>query len=191
MGVYKYLQKIKRSREDIQFLQKQREIQWRKERAIQRIERPTNLATAKRLGYKAKQGIILARIRILRGGKKRPDIKKGRRSRNRGQRLVMGKNYQAVCEERVSKHFVNLEVLNSYKVGQDGKHYWYEIILLNPQHASLKNDKELSWITTGKHRGRAHRGKTSAGRKGRGLRGKGKGYEKARPSVRANKRRIK
>jgi len=32
------------------------------------------------------------------------------------------------------------------------------------------------------------RGLTSAGRKSRGLRGKGKGFEKIRPSLRANKR---
>ena len=39
--------------------------------------------------------------------------------------------------------------------------------------------------------GQQYRGKTSAGQKGRGMRHTGKGAEKARPSVRANQRRIK
>ena len=191
MSLYKYLQKFKKTRLDSKSVQKQREIQWRKEKAIVKVERPTNLATARRLGYKAKQGVVLARVRVLRGGKQRPDIKKGRRGRNRGQRLVMNKSYQVICEERVGKNFKNLEVLNSYKVGQDGKHFWYEVIMLDPQHSSLKNDKQLSWVTLGNHRGRVHRGRTSAGRKSRGMAGKGKGYEKARPSARANKNTIK
>ncbi|MCD6222908.1 MAG: 50S ribosomal protein L15e, partial [Thermoplasmata archaeon] len=49
----------------------------------------------------------------------------------------------------------------------------------------ILNDNHINWIVH--DRGRAFRGKTSAGKKGRGLRNKGKGAEKARPSVRANK----
>jgi len=40
-----------------------------------------------------------------------------------------------------------------------------------------------------KHHSRAFTGKTSAARKSRGMRGKGKGFEKARPSRRANDRK--
>ncbi|MBT92991.1 MAG: 50S ribosomal protein L15e, partial [Euryarchaeota archaeon] len=41
------------------------------------------------------------------------------------------------------------------------------------------------------HTGRAYRGKTSAGKRGRGLMNKGKGAEKLRPSLKANKNRGK
>ena len=52
-------------------------------------------------------------------------------------------------------------------------------------------DKDLNWISTGKHKGRVFRGLTSAGKKSRGMRGKGKGREKVRPSLGANKNLAK
>ena len=81
--------------------------------------------------------------------------------------------------------------MNSYYVAQDGNHYWYEIILVDRKHPVVLADKKLSWIAAANKKGRAARGITSAGRKARGLRHKGKGAEKARPSSRANLRRIK
>ena len=73
---------------------------------------------------------------------------------------------------------------------EDGKYYWYEIILVDPSHPVIKADKKINWICNRKQRSRAFRGKTSAGRKMRGLRGnKGKGAEKARPSRRAHSRK--
>ena len=39
-----------------------RAIVWRKEDAVTRIERPSSLLRARRLGYKAKQGIVVIRI---------------------------------------------------------------------------------------------------------------------------------
>jgi large subunit ribosomal protein L15e len=100
-------------------------------------------------------------------------------------KITMAKNIQRIAEERVNRHFPNLEVLNSYWVGQDGKHKYYEVIMLDPSHPSIKADKELGWIADGHHRGRAYRGKTSAGKRGRGLHNKGKGAEKLRPSLKA------
>ena len=81
--------------------------------------------------------------------------------------------------------------MGSYWVAEDGKHKWYEIIMVIPSHPSVKSDKNLGWISSGKHRGRVWRGLTSAGRKSRGLRIKGKGAEKVRPSLRANLRKAK
>jgi large subunit ribosomal protein L15e len=98
----------------------------------------------------------------------------------------MAKNTQRIAEERASKHFPNLEVLNSYWVGADGRHHFYEIILVDPHHPSIQNDPQIKWITKPKNKRRVQRGKTSAGRRGRGLHKKGKGVEKVRPSIRAN-----
>jgi large subunit ribosomal protein L15e len=79
-----------------------------------------------------------------------------------------------------------MEVLNSYWVGQDGKLKYYEVILVDGHHPSIRADKNLKWLASPTHRGRAERGKTSAGRKGRGMRTKGTGTEKTRPSIRSN-----
>ncbi|MBS3174500.1 50S ribosomal protein L15e [Candidatus Woesearchaeota archaeon] len=188
MGLYKQLKNLNRNKESLVQLQRERMIQWRSETNIIRIEHPTNLISARRLGYKVKPGFILARIRFPRGGKQRPTVNKGRRSRNFGQRLVLKKSYQAVAEQRVANMFPNLEVLNSYKVGKDGLHYWFEVILVDPAHPVIKADPHMKWISSKKHTGRVYRGLTSAGRKSRGLLNKGKGAEKLRPSLGAHLR---
>jgi len=103
-------------------------------------------------------------------------------------KITMAKSIQRMAEERTSKRYPNLEVLNSYWVGEDGKNKFFEVIMVDPHHPAIKSDKQLRWIAEGNsHRGRAFRGKTSAGKRGRGLYNKGKGAEKLRPSLKANK----
>ena len=101
-------------------------------------------------------------------------------------KITMGKNIQRIAEERCARHYPNLEVLNSYWVGQDGKHKYYEVILIDTHHPAIIADKQLGVFSQANghnsHRGRAARGLTSAGKRGRGLsRSKGKGAEKAPP----------
>ena len=84
----------------------------------------------------------------------------------------------------------NLKVLNSYKLAQDGKHYFFEVILVDPSKPEIKSDKNMNWIGKNSNTHRVHRGLTSAGKKSRGLRDKSP-TNKARPSVRAGKRRGK
>jgi large subunit ribosomal protein L15e len=161
---------------------------WRREPAVIRIERPTRLDRARNLGYKAKQGVIVARVRTWRGGRRKQRPRGGRRTKHLGvKRLTARKSSQWVAEERASRKFPNLEVLNSYWVGQDGKSKWYEIILVDPNHPRIIKDKSFGW--TASSRRRTLRGKTSAGRKGRGLRKKGRGTEKTAPSLSAHGRR--
>ena len=163
-----------------------RMVQWRREPVNCRIEKPTRIDAARRLGYKAKQGVIMVRTRVRRGGLRKGKIHMKRKPSKAGiNKITMAKNTQRIAEERVNRHFPNLEVLNSYWVGQDGKHKYYEIILLDPSHPAIKSDKDLGWIAETHHRGRAYRGKTSAGKRGRGLHNKGKGAEKLRPSLKA------
>ena len=191
-GLYQHIRELwKKPKENLGPLWKERLVAWRKEPVTIRIKRPTRLDRARTLGYKAKQGFLIVRQRVQRGGHTRPDIKKGRRPRHNRQRLILGKSYQRVAEERVARKYVNCEVLNSYWVAKDGKYYWHEIILVDKSHPAIKADKKMNWICSGKHRNRAFRGLTSAGRKSRGLRKKGKGAEKVRPSQRANKRTAK
>ena len=166
---------------------------WRREPVNCKIERPTRLDAARRMGYKAKQGVVLIRTRVRRGGLRKGKIHMKRKPSKMGiRKITMAKNTQRIAEERVARHYPNLEVLNSYWVGEDGKHKFFEVILIDPNHPSIINDKQLGWVAKGSsHRGRAYRGKTSAGKRGRGLHNKGKGAEKLRPSLKANLNRGK
>jgi large subunit ribosomal protein L15e len=173
-------------------LYRERLIQWRTEPVITRLERPTRIDRARTLGYKAKQGYVVARIRVRRGGLRKKRHQRGRKPKNTGVlKITQKKSIQRIAEERTSRRFPNLEVLNSYWVGEDGKHKFYEVILVDPHHPVIVADPKINWIANGKHGDRAARGLTSAGQKGRGLRGSGKGHERMRPSVHRNwKRRL-
>lgn len=60
------------------------------------------------------------------------------------------KSIRLIAEERTARKYPNLEVLNSYWVWQDGRHKWYEIILVNPNSPSIKSDKDVGWIAGNK-----------------------------------------
>ncbi len=160
---------------------------WRREPVVFRVERPTRLDRARGLGYKAKQGYIVARTRVRRGSLRKVRPRGGRVPTAMGvKKITASKSIQRIGEERVQKRYPNLEVLNSYWVGEDGKHKYYEVILVDPHHPVIKSDPKINWIAHPGNTNRVYRGKTSAGRKGRGLHKKGKGTEKNRPSLRAN-----
>jgi len=160
---------------------------WRREGSVVRIRRPTRIDRARTLGYRAKHGIIVARVKVRRGGRRKSRYIRGRRTARMGMKSsTAGKSIQRIAEERASRKFVNMEVLNSYWVGDDGRSKWYEVILVDGHHPAIKNDAHLSWMSNNTQRGRAERGKTSAGMKGRGMRKRGKGTEHTRPSIRSN-----
>jgi len=190
MGMYQYIREAwKKPKEGLGQLWQQRIIKWRQEPTTIRIERPTRLDSARSLGYKAKQGYIIVRQRVNRGGRQRPQIRHPRRPKAMSRRKDLTMNYQSVAEQRAAKHYPNCEVLNSYYVGQDGLHYWYEVVLVDKSHPQILADPRINWIAEPQHKGRVFRGLTSAGRRGRGLLRKGKGAEKIRPSLRAHDRR--
>lgn len=169
-----------------------RAIEYRKGRSVQRIERPTKIYRARELGYKAKQGYIVVRARIRRGGMHKVRPKRGRKNRAMGvSKYTTGKNLQWIAEERAQKKYPNMEVLNSYKIDSDGKKHYFEVILVDPQHPVIKSDPKINWICKSSQKRRVNRGKTSAGKRSRGLHKKGWGSEKTRPSIRANKGRGK
>ena len=175
-----------------QSAQKNRLIQWRREENFLRVERPLRIDRARSLGYKAKQGYVVVSTRVRRGSLRRRQIKGGRKPSSKGmKKITAAKSVQRMAEERTAKRFPNLEVLNSYWVGEDGKHHFYEVILVDPAHPAIVNDPKINWISAVPSKNRVLRGKTSAGQKGRGLMYKGKGAEKVRPSIRANKSRGK
>ena len=54
---------------------KDRAILWRKESTLKRLERPSRLDRARTLGYKAKQGFVVIRVRVGRGGMRKKGLK--------------------------------------------------------------------------------------------------------------------
>lgn len=183
MSMYKYIRDAWKRPDDsyVRELMWQRAPKWRREKAVQRIDRPTRVDRARSLGYRAKKGFIMVRTRVRRGGRRKSRFKHGRRPKRMGvNKITQSKSIQRIAEERVDKKYPNLEVLNSYWVWADGKYKYYEVILVDPQSPSIINDKRINWICSNKHTNRALRGLTSAGHKGRGYKSKGKGSEKAR-----------
>ncbi len=140
----------------------QRLVEWRKQPAVLRIDRPTRIDRARALGYKAKQGYVVVRARVKKGTTKRPAAhRRGRRPKRYGlNQLPVKVGKQFIAETRVSRKFPNLEVLNSYWVGADGKQEWFEIILVDPEHPVIKNDKKINWICEPQHKRRVFRGLT-------------------------------
>lgn len=192
MALYKYLRNAWLSDATEQF-QRERFLQWRREQATKRVDYPTRLDRARSLGYKAKPGYILVRQRVIVGGRMRPDIVAGRKPKNNRQKKILDMNYQHIAERRAYEPYAaNCEVLNSYFVGSDSKHAWYEVILIDKTHPVIQADSRVNGLLSAANRARVLRGLTSAGRRSRGLLWKGKGAEKVRPSRTANrKRRMK
>lgn len=177
---YKYITKAwKKPRESfVKELMWHRTIEWRKQNAIVHIKRPTRLDRARNLGYKAKQGFVLARVRVRRSGFRKTRPTGGRRQKRLGvNKIKLSKNQRLVSEERAARKFPNLEVLNSYWVWEDGRFKWFEVIMVDPQ---ILPDHPIARQTR-----RVFRGLTSAGKEVRGLHHRGLGAEKARPSRKA------
>ncbi len=165
MAMYKYLKELWRKGN---FDLKSKILLWRKQPAIIRVEKPTRIDRARRLGYKAKQGFVVVRVRIKKGGRHRPKPAQGRRPKRYGRvKYSPQLSLQAIAEQRANRKFPNLEVLNSYYVGDDSVYEWYEVIMVDPCHPAIIKDKDVKIQHV---RGRAFRGLTSAGRKARGLR---------------------
>ncbi len=189
---YKYVARAWK-RPDASFVKElmwRRAIDWRKEPTVLRVDKPTRLDRARRLGYKAKQGFVVARVRVRRGGLRKRRPKAGRRPKRMGvTKFKPAKSLQLVVEERTARTFPNLEVLNSYWVWEDGRYKWFEVIMVDPDHQVIQSDKDVNWICDKAHHRRVFRGLTSSGKEVRGLRHKGRGAEKVRPSRRAVRER--
>ena len=187
-GMYHYLAKAWK-KPDAEMLRK-RMIEWRKSNVLTKVDKPLRLDRARALGYKDKKGFVVVRVRIKRGGHKRPRPNKGRRSKRLHIRKNLKMSYQWIAEQRASRKYKNLEVLNSYQIGKDGIHYFYEVILVDASKPEIKNDKTISWICNSANKKRVLRGLTSSAKKSRGLRKKSHEM-KVRPSIKARGRKGK
>ena len=159
-------------------LMRQRLIQWRKQPVVVRTEKPTRLDRARKLGYRAKQGFVIARVRVRRGGMRKKRPKAGRRQKRMGvKKHKVAKSLRLIAEERAARKFPNLEVLNSYWVAEDGRSKWFEAILVDKtileRQRSFQTEKakrtHQNLMNIVEQKGRVFRGLTGAGKRARGL----------------------
>lgn len=122
--------------------------EYRQLNVIHRASRPSRPDKARRLGYKAKQGYVIYRVRVRRGNRKKHVPKGatyGKPVRQGVNQLKPQRGLQSVAEERVGKRCGNLRVLNSYWVNQDGVYKYYEVILVDPNHKAVRD--ALAWAS--------------------------------------------
>jgi len=123
---------------------RQRAVIWRNENAVTRVEKPSRIARARRLGYKAKQGIIVIRMRVGTGGMRKQRPRGGRRPKHLGvTKIKADVSMKQVSERRVLERYPNMKLLGSYFLYKDGMHYWFEVILADPSHPRIAKDKEI------------------------------------------------
>ena len=123
---------------------RQRAVVWRNENAVTRVEKPSRIARARRLGYKAKQGIVVIRMRVGTGGMRKQRPRGGRRPKHLGvTKIKADVSMKQVSERRVLERYPNMKLLGSYFLYKDGMHYWFEVILADPSHPRIAKDKEI------------------------------------------------
>ena len=62
-------------------------------------------------------------------------------------------------------------------MAQDSTYKFFEVILIDPMHKTIRRDPRINWICNAVHKHRELRGLTAAGKKNRGM-GKGHRYNK-------------
>jgi large subunit ribosomal protein L15e len=147
--MYRHLKQAWKRPDDsyVRSLMRKRVIVWRRQPTIVRVDKPTRIDRARRLGYKAKKGFVVVRVRVRRGGRRKPRPKMGRRQKRMGvSKYTPAKSIKLIGEERVARKYPNLEVLSSYWVWEDGVSKWFEVILIDPDSPSIRSDKDVGWI---------------------------------------------
>ena len=123
---------------------REKAILWRKQNAIIRIAKPSRISRARRLGYKAKQGIVVVRMRVGTGGMRKQRPRGGRRPKHLGvTRIKAAVSMKQVAERRVLERYRNMKLFGSYFLYKDGMYYWFEVILADPSHKRIAKDKEI------------------------------------------------
>jgi len=192
MGAYKFLEELwkKKQSDVLRFLLRVRCWEYRQLPSIHRVPRPSRPDKARRLGYKAKQGYVVYRCRVRRGGRKKPNPKGivyGKPANQGIMQLKPKRNLRSLAESRVGKRARNLRVLNSYWVNQDSTYKYYEIVLVDPSHKAIRKDPRINWICDPTQKRREARGLTSAEKKARGV-GKGPKHVRNNPSQHSRRR---
>jgi large subunit ribosomal protein L15e len=120
---------------------RERAVELRKEPAMLRLERPTRLDRARAIGYKAKEGVVVVRARVSRGGMRKKRPTSGRRPKHMGVlKIKSDVSSQKVAERRVSERYPNMKLMGSYPIWEDGRFAWFECVLVDPVHPAIAKD---------------------------------------------------
>ena len=133
MGMYKYVRKsfaLSMKKRSDAF--KARVRKWRGGKTVDRAENPSNPLRARELGYKATKDFVVAIVRISRGKRRRRQADLGRKPAKNRKFVEPGRELKWFAEQKASRRFSNLEVINSYLAGVDGQYKYFEVILHNP-----------------------------------------------------------
>jgi len=125
--------------ESLRVLMRKRLVEWRKESAVVRVDKPLRLDRARMLGYRDKQGFVVLRVRVRRGGFSKPRPRSGRRQKALG--VVKHKVNVSMKDEalsRASKKYPNLKPLGAYPLAADSLYKWFEVIMVDYNHPSVK-----------------------------------------------------
>ena len=117
MGAYKYLQELWRRKQSdvIRFVLRVRCWEYRQLPVIHRVQRPSRLDKARALGFKQKQGYVIYRVRIRRGGRKRAvhkGIIYGKPVHLGIRKQKKARSHKNVAEEKIGRVCKNMRVLN-------------------------------------------------------------------------------
>ena len=110
MGAYKFMSELYRKKQSdvMRFLLRVRAWEYRQLPSIHRASRPSRPDKARRLGYKAKQGYVIYRVRVRRGGRKRP-VSKGivyGKPKHQGiTEIKFKRSLKSVAEERAGRKY--------------------------------------------------------------------------------------
>merc|ERR1712131_92003 len=124
-------------------------VEARQNDEVHRVERPTYLERARKLGYKAKQGYSIWVVKIGKGDAFRDYNNGNTRGKcvNAGiHQIKPSLNKQAEAEQIIGKKLGSLRVLGSYKIGCDLKSHYFEVIMVDPMHNAIRNDYKINWI---------------------------------------------
>merc|ERR1712224_201271 len=81
--------------------------------------------------------------------------------RNAGvNKMKATRNLRSIAEERVGRKIGGLRVLNSYWCGEDARHRWFEVIMIDQSHKAIRDDPRINWICNPTHKHREMRGVT-------------------------------
>ncbi|OIO27400.1 hypothetical protein AUJ16_03620 [Candidatus Micrarchaeota archaeon CG1_02_60_51] len=134
MGLHEYAVKSfaesSRNRSDAY---RKRVSAWRKGKTIQRVEKPLNPLRARELGYKAKKGFFVIRVRTKRGKRVRNSADLGRKPGKNRKRENPGKPWKWFAERKALRSHKNAELIGSYLAGEDGVYKFFEVLMRTKQ----------------------------------------------------------
>ena len=132
MGASKYIRQSFTETQGSQIYKARLRV-WRQGHSMERVEKPLNPARARELGYKAKPGYFVVRVKTKRGKRVRNRPAIGRKPGKNRKRENPGKPWQWFAEQKAMLKHKNAAVVGSYFVGADGERQYFEVILKTKQ----------------------------------------------------------